>query len=163
MNSTLNRMEQRNETDCLRCCLAMVLGVGYESVPDFVATHNTAWPSECENWLSQRRMGLLMMSSPPQYVTPWLPVIAQGPTARSDYHHCVVVIPDRIIDPHPSQSGLRKVVKTYAVVKRASMTIEAPAQCLSCMGITLSPNTGKTLNVCWCGGGMVTMKSENLK
>ncbi len=123
----LGRVEQRTGTDCLSCCMAMLTGLPYETVPDFVAEHDTAWPSACEEWLAKHGMGLLMLGATPRYVPPWLPIMAKGTTARATHHHCVVVMPDGVIDPHPAQVGLAEVVETYAVIHRPNAKVEGPA------------------------------------
>lgn len=116
------RVEQRTQTDCLRCCLAMVTAIDYDDVPDFVADHGESWPTACEAWLSELGMGLLMMPTAPTYVPPWLPIIARGSTEYSDVHHFVVVTSNAVIDPSPSQQHrLKEAAATYAVVNSGSL------------------------------------------
>jgi hypothetical protein len=114
---TARRVEQRTERDCLRCCLAMVTGLQYEDVPD-LTPHGDNWARVCETWLGSIGAGLIIFQAPARYIPPWLPVIAQGPTERSETHHCVVVTAEAVIDPHPSQAGIATVVHTFAVVFR---------------------------------------------
>lgn len=118
------RVEQRTQTDCLRCCLAMVTAIDYDDVPDFVADHGESWPTACEAWLGELGMGLLMMPTAPTYVPPWLPIIARGSTEYSDEHHFVVVTPNAVIDPSPSQHRLKEAAATYAVVNSGSLANE---------------------------------------
>lgn len=115
------RVEQRTQRDCLRCCLAMVTAIDYDDVPDFVADHGESWPTACEAWLSELGMGLLMMLTAPTYVPPWLPIIARGSTEYSDGHHFVVVTPNAVIDPSPSQHRLKEATATYAVINSGSL------------------------------------------
>lgn len=121
--SKIERIEQRNNHDCLRCCIAIVTGIRYEDVPDFCESHKEAWPSACDEWLSEMGYGLLMFgSSPPDFVPSWLPIIAQGPTSISSRYHFVVVTDDKIIDPWPSQPGLTEIKERYAIVNSGSLT-----------------------------------------
>lgn len=115
------RVEQRTGRDCLRCCLAMVTRIDYDDVPDFVADYGESWPTACEAWLSGLGMGLLVMPTAPTYVPPWLPIIARGSTEYSDVHHFVVVTPNAVIDPSPSQHRLKEAAATYAVVNSGSL------------------------------------------
>lgn len=118
------RIEQRTDSDCMRCCLAMVMGLPYEEVPDFVAEHGGEWLLRCSEWLQGRGCGLVRV---PGYVFPlqqafassFMPVIITGATERGpDMHAIVKNGPDTHIDPHPSQAG---IVDLYSVIVVAKM------------------------------------------
>lgn len=160
------RVEQRTESDCLRCCIAMVTRIDYDDVPDFVADHGESWPTACEAWLSGLGMGLLMMPTPPTYVPPWLPIIARALTECSDVHHFVVVTPNAIIDPSPSRHRLKEAAATYAVVNSgllANQFIDHLAAKYSETGSVLASrdtelrevleglrNPHRKIDECWC-------------
>jgi len=118
----IERIEQRNNHDCLRCCIAMITGIRYEDVPDFCESDSEAWPTACDKWLGEMGYGLLMFgSSAPDFVPAWLPIIAQGSTSISSRYHFVVVTEDKIIDPWPSQPGLTEIKERYAIVNSGSL------------------------------------------
>lgn len=119
--------EQGNPGDCLRACVATVMGLRYELVPHF-AQYRSWW-----EWL--RRWARTM------HGTDWacvLPVngsirhalrdprnptghlvrgmyIACGPSPRGQFHHVVVVDLDlRLMhDPHPSGDGIQRVDEVF--------------------------------------------------
>jgi len=114
-------IDQRTKTDCLRCCIAMVLELPYEDVPDFVAEHGGEWPWEFANWAWQRGFESLwfrgledceMMQSSP---VPWR-WIATGQSERGSNHAVVYCGNELEHDPHRSRAGLLEI--TGAVVVR---------------------------------------------
>lgn len=108
---------QRTETDCLKCCLAMVLEMEYEEVPDFVLLYGTDWGRELSKWLLERNKGLIQFNSVPQYIPPWLPMIAKGyPSEKSLHHHCVVWTDKEMFDPHPNNIGILDITERYFIV-----------------------------------------------
>lgn len=166
------RVEQRTHTDCLRCCLAMVTAIDYDDVPDFIADHGESWPTACEAWLSGLGMGLLMMPTAPTYVPPWLPIIARGSTEYSDEHHFVVVTPNAVIDPSPSQHGLKEAAATYAVVNSGSLANEfinhlAAKYSAACSELSSRDAEVKQVleeprgsRTCWCEYGFIDLHSK---
>lgn len=111
----MNRIDQRTSSDCLRCCIAMVLGLDYEDVPDFVAMR-PMWTWAMTEWA--RRQGywsLRVQSTSDGEMLPSLlgeaeidgPLwIASGPAARGHNHAVVMRGSVLEFDPHASRAGL---------------------------------------------------------
>lgn len=114
----LRECPQRNETDCLVCCISMVTGIPYEEIPDFCGLYESQWAVECEKWLSPRGFGMIVFGDVPPYVAPWIPIIAQVPTNRGKHYHFVVVTADKIIDPSPLKPKILNPINRYAIVRQ---------------------------------------------
>lgn len=114
--------DQRGPTDCMRCCLATVLGLDYERVPDFVSTDfGYDQRAEVARWLDSigcRAVALqacgdgeLLCST---FEIPSGLWIAGGPTQRGTNHAVVYDGGAMVHDPHPSRAGLLAI--TDAIV-----------------------------------------------
>lgn len=115
----IEKITQRTSTDCLRCCVAMVTGLPYDEVPDFVALHDTNWACELSLWLINRGMGLMQFSVAPVFIPSWLPIITKGyPSVGAHHHHCVVWTDDGMIDPSPRSIGVIEISEWYVVIKK---------------------------------------------
>lgn len=108
--------------NCYEACLAMVLGVSLDEVPDrWVALGE--WKDEDEEaliggWL--RKRGLVRVQINPAYIdgkprisAPGVPVILSGPSPRGAWNHAVVGLegPDDWIffDPHPDDTFIERI------------------------------------------------------
>ena len=110
-------IEQRTGTDCLRCCVAMAAGLPYEVVPDFVQLHGTGWAQALAEWLDSNGRGLVHLKQIPGYIPDWLPLIVKGyPNKDSQHHHCIIMMPDGPIDPHPAKIGIGEIAERYAII-----------------------------------------------
>lgn len=103
-------IDQRTKTDCLRCCIATVLGLPYEDVPDLVPEHGGDWPAALAQWACAHGLEALWfrcfgegeMLQPLQTSARW---IATGPTDRGT-NHAVVYRGDAMeYDPHARVAG----------------------------------------------------------
>jgi hypothetical protein len=123
----LNKIDQRTETDCLRCCIAMVLDLEYEGVPDFVADNGPFWPTDFEHWARCRGYRVLRLSACgdgemlPRPLAPDMPDgvawIASGPAERGRNHAVVYAGTKPWHDPHPSRAGLLSITTATILVR----------------------------------------------
>lgn len=98
--------------DCLRACVATVLDLPGDDVPDFVAEHGPRWFMALRTWLEQRGRWVAYVSTASSLsniatVHPhdlfWI-AVGDGPRGR---RHAVVCQSNNVVhDPHPSRSGL---------------------------------------------------------
>jgi len=124
-------IDQRNESDCLRCCIASVFELPYEAVPHFgpdydvkeVVTPDRASADQdaaLVKWLAERGLSHLNITNPDiafengakQARCPWGFCVAGGFSPRGDWSHAVVYDardgkPIMVHDPHKSRFGLR--------------------------------------------------------
>ncbi len=111
--------------NCLQACLASVLELPLDAVPDFVASGaNPDWFEDLRRWLHARAgldALLLRLDGARSFTKPAGLFIATGPTAQFGLHS-VVCEDDRVVhDPHPSRPPLLSV--DYLIV----MTVRDPA------------------------------------
>jgi hypothetical protein len=116
-------INQRTKTDCLRCCIAMVLGLDYADVPSLpsdpdkrdraVADFATLCGYDVVHVQATGDGDILGL---PGSTGAW---IASGPTIRGT-GHAVVYVGDMIWhDPHSSRVGLIDVHAALVFVRRA--------------------------------------------
>lgn len=104
--------------DCFATCVAMVLDLPRDDVPDFPAGNDDpAWWSEFQSWLDKRGLTAIEVVCPPAVsgdlarvpmvgVTDGTPCILSGPSPRGSWKHAVVGIAEANtfvchLDPHP--------------------------------------------------------------
>jgi len=98
--------------DCLRACVASVLGLAMEDVPHFVqyiehpaGTDKSLW------WWALigfcRAYGWHVTYDGPAAPGGW--ALADGMSPRGHMHVCVAYAGEVVFDPHPSRGGLTKV------------------------------------------------------
>jgi hypothetical protein len=113
---TIQRVAARNETDCLRCCVAMVTGVAYEKVPDFVeGAPKRSWTGALRNWLSERGSRLVRIGVDLDEAPQGLPVIAIG-KGNLGCFHAMVVLDGQMIDPAPIGGAFAEGAKYQFVI-----------------------------------------------
>jgi len=94
--------------NCMSACLASVLDVPLDDVPNFAAKGARYW-DEMQRWLHARGLFLFELKVPPDQ-TPGTPddlhYIASGVSPRG-IRHAVIMREGRLVhDPHPSGTGL---------------------------------------------------------
>lgn len=112
-----------NLGDCLKTCVAMVLGVDPATVPHF-AMSATSWFTRMR--LHAASFGHDWACFLPDQMAEYWPlepgcrVIASGRSPRGNFLHAVVVdhCSDLLHDPHPSHAGLASGVVDYLVLVR---------------------------------------------
>jgi len=99
--------------DCLRACVASVLDLPSDEVPDFVGEHGPRWFTALQTWLGHLGKHVAYISTASSlssiatvypYDLFWI-AVGDGPRGR---RHAVVCQSNRVVhDPHPSRSGLQ--------------------------------------------------------
>ncbi len=127
------RVDQRTRSDCLRCCVAMVLGVPYDDVPDFVDEHGYAWAGALANWALDRGYHTLrflacgdgeMLQSLEGGIGMW---IATGRGPRGGDHAVVFEGFSMFHDPHESRAGLSELTGATVFLPLLTATRDAAA------------------------------------
>lgn len=120
--SELERVDQRTETDCLRCCLATVLGLPYEDVPDFVNEYPGQWADEMSRWLAARGLSMVRVQATGDgellhsiYAGPSSFWIASGQSERGRNHAVVYRGAEPYHDPHASRAYLETITAATVI------------------------------------------------
>jgi hypothetical protein len=104
-----SKIDQRTGMDCMLCCVAMVLGLPYEAVPDFMVYSEDEWLGALADWSISRGYYMIDIKgdSVAVDVTHGGPFwIASGPAPRG-FNHSVVMLGREVWhDPHKSRAGL---------------------------------------------------------
>jgi hypothetical protein len=99
------------EGNCFAACLASILHLPLESVPNFCSKPSTWW-DDTNKWLAKDGLRLLSMQAEGDWqaaVLEGLYVIYSGKGPRG-FNHCCVGLNGIIVwDPHPSRDGLEKI------------------------------------------------------
>lgn len=110
--------------DCLRACIATVLGYELDNVPHFVqyVEHPAGSPSLW--WWALvgfcHVAGWEIIYEPDAFIDS-LPqgwALAEGLSPRGHQHVCVAWNGEVVHDPHPSRSGLTEITGWYPIFKR---------------------------------------------
>lgn len=121
-----------NPGDCLRACVASLLGEPYDTVPHFARHHS--WWDYMRRWARARGGDFAcldatnvrdsLINTPPGML-----IIGSGPSPRGPFRHVVIVDLDLqlVHDPHPSRAGLIHVDDVIAYVQ----TYQPPPQQLA--------------------------------
>lgn len=108
-------IKQKTKTDCLRCCLAMVLDLPYRSVPDLRKYEDGKWQKPCEKWLES--LGLRLVSLGKEEPAHWIPTITVY-YVNPPKTHAVVELDGRVYDPHKAGVPRGELVNRYVIVHR---------------------------------------------
>lgn len=113
--------------DCLRCCVASLLELEYEDVPNFIEAENRGWYEQAYYFLQERGYTLHGMSAL-QSNKPKLEeykgvdgfIIVRGPSLRYEGStHAVIYKNGELVhDPHPSNAGVPEVLGFYMIQKK---------------------------------------------
>ena len=119
--------------NCLQACVASLLGLPLEDVPNFAAVPEggtdgkSHWFFAFERWLRDRDLGVSVWYPTrgcDWYMAPESLAIASGKSPRGDFQHSVVVRvtdgaePELVHDPHPSRAGLAGPAKELWLLHR---------------------------------------------
>lgn len=96
--------------NCFSACLASILELPIEQVPNFIRSGDDFW-KDCEGWLRQFGLGILEFpfTNPAQWDEFRVQghQIVGGPSRRSTYHHAQVWHGGRMVhDPNPNPAGI---------------------------------------------------------
>jgi hypothetical protein len=106
--------------DCLQACLASVLDLKLNDVPDFIKIYGPKWFTELCVWLGKRGKYAIYVSTANSlisYVYPqnlyWIGV-GDGPRG---VRHAVVCLHNEVVhDPHTSRGGLEEIEDALVIV-----------------------------------------------
>ena len=98
------------KANCFVACLASILELPIERVPDFyeIGADGKEAMTEVQRWLINRGLQLVALKAP-THLLPMAHLIAEGPSPRGRKHAMVYFGANPIHDPHPDGSGLIKV------------------------------------------------------
>lgn len=112
----MQKIYQRTERDCFRCCLASILDLRYEDVPDFVwfwypgkNKYNPYWFEDARDWLLGRKVIMTQHRGIPKGNELCVVLGIYGRGKMAPEGHCVVARGKEIIhDPNEKQKlGLK--------------------------------------------------------
>lgn len=106
--------------NCLQACVATILDLKIDDVPNFMKTHGPRWFVELRAWLDKRGKYAVYVStlnSLVSHVYPhelhWIGV-GDGPRG---VRHAVVCLHNQVVhDPHPSREGLAEIEDALIIV-----------------------------------------------
>lgn len=107
--------------NCFSTCVACLLRVPVQEVPNFCVERPSRWLGDCNDWLRKRGWTLLYLRGPewPPFLLahhPGLTVVAGGPGPRGA-DHCVLMRDGVLLhDPHPDGTGLLQVEDVMVLV-----------------------------------------------
>ncbi len=132
----VDAVDQQTKGDCLRACVAALLGLPYREVPLFGGPvdqpppegSSKGWEQDVQlgEYLNRIGLGHIRLPEPSAAMErkgsarlPWGFAIAEGRSPRGDYFHAVVYdcrdpeAPKLEWDPHESRAGLRGDVESF--------------------------------------------------
>lgn len=96
--------------NCYATCIASILGVRLDTMPNFCALEGGHWMTETNKWLSAHGIVCSTWNSDPFGPHPEYTeaiTIASGKSPRGPWNHSVVWKNKKVLwDPHPSRAGL---------------------------------------------------------
>lgn len=96
--------EKGTRGNCLQACLASVLGLPLDAVPDFTLAHPADWMDDMKAFVAWG--GYEWNFGAPEEVPPGMLYIVNGQTKRGTRHSTVWRDGVMVHDPHPDKSGL---------------------------------------------------------
>ena len=101
--------------NCFPACIASVLEIPLEGIPNFCVEFPSKWHWEVNKWLSENHGVVLLTITPwdQDHVFPPFVVdtyhLMSGPSVRG-HHHSIVALNGKMVhDPHPDGHGLIEV------------------------------------------------------
>lgn len=113
----MKRIDQNRTRDCLRSCVAFILGLPWWEVPNFVGRYRGRWEWHLAKWLERR--GLMLVGCDRDLRTRGdanHAYIAVGLTRRNSSHAIVKNRGVCVYDPNPSGPRLRHVTRSYLLL-----------------------------------------------
>lgn len=115
--------DQTNDLElgnCLQACVATILDLPMQEVPDFIRAHGPRWFMALRTWLRPRGKHAVYVSTLNSLIShvyphelPWIG-IGDGPRG---VRHAVVCLHKEIVhDPHPSREGLAEIEDALIIV-----------------------------------------------
>lgn len=125
MKPQMQRWLAKNENgtvgDCWRTCIASILEVDRDDVPNFVEIEmedeeSTAWWDATNEWLNERGFHLIELDLNVQNWAPDGYTILSGRSPRGEHNHCVVGKGVEVVhDPHPEGGGLAGAARVASI------------------------------------------------
>lgn len=117
--------------NCFAACLAMVTAIHLRKIPNFCAQEK-GWWSDCQQWLLARGWAGIMVTrraAAEEQVCLHaaqnnIPIILGGLAAGGITRHAVVQFDGKILDPSPSQAGLRDWDTLWILVPTSTWRVD---------------------------------------
>ena len=94
------------EGNCFQACLASIMEVPLEAIPEAVCHEPDVWLQPFKDWLNERNLCVIEFDTT---VCKWHPMgygIGTVKSPRGDFYHAVVTYADEIVhDPHPDSDA----------------------------------------------------------
>lgn len=109
---------QPEKGDCFKTCVAMILDLPEEAVPNFCAAPRDKWWREFQEWLEARHLTAIEVNirkQPLCWTTGGTPCIVSGKSPCGDWLHSVVAVSlaerdyEYLYDPHPDDTWIEDV------------------------------------------------------
>lgn len=104
---------------CLRACVASLLELPIEEVPDFAADHGSRWFRELVRWGERKSLHMVCVATE-TLITNVHPNnlywIAIGDSVRKHRHSVICQSNVLVHDPHPSRAGLVQLEDALIVI-----------------------------------------------
>lgn len=112
MKSVMQTTFGNGKGNCFPACIASLLELSIDDVPNFCLDDNKTWLVDCSNWLDERSYPLIdfpldLSGERPACLPVWFPVIASGKYPRGIQHSVIAQVHDDqdglhfLHDPHP--------------------------------------------------------------
>lgn len=113
MNFVYQKIIDSKNGDCLKCCVATLLGLEYDDVPNFIEHNHGDWLSSMREFLDRYNlMPVMLKRNEPLYQKIDYILIGKSPRSNSErsFSHAVIYNGnDMVHDPHPSSLGVENV------------------------------------------------------
>lgn len=96
------------EGDCFAACIASLLGLDIDEVPDF-GQGKKNWYRLFEEWLRCRRLAPLTVYGKSAIIPKGVYYLAGGKSSRGIPHSVIYLNGEMVHDPHPDRDGLAEV------------------------------------------------------
>lgn len=113
--------EEGNWGNCFATCVAIILDLHVDDIPNFCTGDENTWFRRFQGWLNDRGMAAITWNTVGAPVPKDVPFIASGPGPRGVQHSIVMFEGSDGVtvtfDPHPSGDGLLKIEEREYLVR----------------------------------------------
>lgn len=99
--------------NCFSACIASILELRIEQVPNFCVDYGENWVKETDKWLRENwnltLLGFVSKGRAGIYSLPAIYHLVSGQSERGINHSCVAFQGKIVHDPHPDQTGIKEI------------------------------------------------------